>query len=660
MNINKENILNYLYYFLYFIIGLFVIIVLYFLEKFLLLYPIYFFAFIITLPFKNLFILFFSWIILIYLNIYFLKIIILSVIFLSGGLAKNFITYSYFFEYLNQIKIISNQLKKIINNENTTKNTIKKYMNYLIYFEKAMNKIKEKKENSFEIKGKEFSNLLKNIVDLYKEIYELNNENEEEKKTYNIQNIDDLENIENFSDEEESKKLFNSNENKIKILSEYLNNFSKIISYYLTKKNYISIFLFHNYNAYITFFNTLLLLKGFSNKKISEVFIKENFPIKIIQSSSPSSNNKNLVIFCNQNAINTEEYILSNSNIINYLRGDYLILLWDYYGYGKRKGITSFNKIDKDLKILTEYIEKNFDDYNIIIHGISIGGYSAIKLKTIFSSKNKCILFADRTYSDIEYIIQNMFLGNYLKIFYKFLFYFTNSDNVRDYINIKDKKNIFYDENDEIINFINSSLLFGIIQKYFNDIIIQNLKNFFNNKDLNENNFLNVFYSHFNIDKNKLSEEINILYNNRNELFKNSSNRYNILFIEDIYQKKDILNFIKYCLIFAYPYNKNRELNDSKEIKLFYNNFVFNIKNFIENIQEKNKQENFILFLNSILSLFEYINIDEKNKKLKEEIENNLKNYFGNVHRIFCGHNGCLNENDYNIIDKELKKYYFI
>ena len=253
-----------------------------------------------------------------------------------------------------------------------------------------------------------------------------------------------------------------------------------------------------------------------------------------------------------------------------------------------------------------------------------------------------------------------MYLGNYLKILYNFLFYFTNSDNVRDYINIKDKKNIFYDENDEIINFINSSLLFGVIQQYFNDIIIQKLINFFNNKDLNENNFLNILYTHFKIDKNKLNEEINLLYNKRYELFKNISNKNNVLFIEDIYKNKNILNFIKYCLIFAYPYNKYRELNESKEIKSFYNNFSINIKTFIEKIQEKNNQENFILFLNSILSLFEFVNIDEKNKTLNEEIENNLKNYFGNVHRIFCGHNGTLNESDYNIIDKELKKYNFI
>ena len=656
--INKENILKYLYYFLYFIIGFFVAIILYYFEKILFLYPIYFLAFIITLPFKNLFVILISWIILICLNIYFFKIIVLSIIFLSGGLAKNFIAYSFFFEYINHIKMISNQLIAIINNENTNKDSIKKYMNYLIYFEKAMLKIKEKKENSFEVKGKEISNLLTNIVDLYKEIYELNNENEKEEITYNIKNIDDLENIENSFEQEERKKLFNSNKNKIKTLTEYLKDFSKNISYYISKKNYISIFLF-NYNAYITLFNTLLLLKGFSNKKISEIFIKENFPIKIIQSSS-SSNNKNLVIFCNQNAVNTENYFFTNSNIINYLRGNYIIILWDYYGYGKRKGITSFNEIDKDLKILTEYIEKNFNDFNIIIHGISIGGYSAIKLKKIFSSKNKCILFADRTFSDIKYIIQNMYLGNYLKILYNFLFYFTNSDNVRDYINIKDKKNIFYDENDEIINFINSSLLFGVIQQYFQDIIIQKLINFFKNKDLNENNFLNIFYAHFNIDKNKLNEEINLLYNNRYELFKNISNKNNILFIEDIYKNKNILNFIKYCLIFAYPYNKYRELNESKEIKSFYNNFSFNIKTFIEKIQEKNNQENFILFLNSILSLFEFVNIDEKNKTLNEEIENNLKNYFGNVHRIFCGHNGTLNESDYNIIDKELKKYNFI
>ena len=246
MNFNKEKFFKYLYYFLYFIIGLFAIIILYFFEKILFNYPIYFLAFIITLPFKNLFVILFSWIILICLNIYFFKIIILSIIFLSGVLAKNFITYSFFFEYINQIKMITNQLISIINNENTNKDSIKKYMNYLIYFEKAMLKIKEKKENSFEVKGKEISNLLKNIVDLYNEIYELNKENEKEEITYNIKNIDDLENIENSSEQEEKRKLFNSNKNKIKILTD-LKDFSKTISYYISKKYYISIFLF-NYN----------------------------------------------------------------------------------------------------------------------------------------------------------------------------------------------------------------------------------------------------------------------------------------------------------------------------------------------------------------------------------------------------------------------------
>jgi hypothetical protein len=41
--------------------------------------------------------------------------------------------------------------------------------------------------------------------------------------------------------------------------------------------------------------------------------------------------------------------------------------LWNYKGFGTRKGFPSFASIDKDVEDLKNYIIKNFYDYKIII-----------------------------------------------------------------------------------------------------------------------------------------------------------------------------------------------------------------------------------------------------------------------------------------------------
>ena len=155
---------------------------------------------------------------------------------------------------------------------------------------------------------------------------------------------------------------------------------------------------------------------------------------------SKNSNIKTLVIFCGQNAFTTEMFSINKSNIQFFLDiKESTILFWNYKGYGKRKGFPSFSNIDKDIEELKDYIIKNYSDYKIIIHGISIGGYAAIKLAKILNEfnekfKSNVCLIADRTYSDIDLIVEsfNDNYGSVLKNIYNFLFpkFFYHSDNI--------------------------------------------------------------------------------------------------------------------------------------------------------------------------------------------------------------------------------------
>ena len=153
------------------------------------------------------------------------------------------------------------------------------------------------------------------------------------------------------------------------------------------------------------------------------------------------------------------------------------ILFWNYKGFGTRKGFPSFASIDKDVENLNNYIIKNFYDYKIIIHGISIGGYPAIKLAKILNEfndkfRNNLCLIADRTYSDIDLIAES-FSNNYgyvLKVIYNFLFpkFFYHSDNINNYIDVPfENKFIFFSEVDSIIIYNKSSLVYNLTLKYY-------------------------------------------------------------------------------------------------------------------------------------------------------------------------------------------------
>ena len=199
---------------------------------------------------------------------------------------------------------------------------------------------------------------------------------------------------------------------------------------------------------------SIQLLDEFSPRITNIINISKNFNAWLI-SPDPTltleeyNNNNNLnkekilIIFCNQNAVCSEMNLLSKNNIKYYLDiKKTSILLWNYQGFGNRKGFTTFKNIDNDINLLVKYIRREFSDYKIIIHGISIGGYSSIKLALELEDEKNIILIADRTYGDINLIIKDLSYGNFLEKIYQFLFpkFFYNTSNVFNYLKVKGKK----------------------------------------------------------------------------------------------------------------------------------------------------------------------------------------------------------------------------
>ena len=87
-----------------------------------------------------------------------------------------------------------------------------------------------------------------------------------------------------------------------------------------------------------------------------------------------------------------------------------------------------------------------------------------------------------------------------------------------------------------------------------------------------------------------------------------------------------------------------------------------NIKKFLINLNYVFIKINLIITSNKNIEnikLFKY-NSEENLFKINENSLKNIFNYFGYVHRIFCGHNGLLRKNDFDLIHNLLEKKEFI
>ena len=605
------------------------IILLYLLERYLLYNIIYslllFISHIFHLEKYNIFsIKFESIFLLIYFHILLIRLIVLSIVFIQGGLFKKLLVSEQFNTFIITIHDLIHQT---INSLALNKlNEFEYFMNQLDILKKSIENIKIKKSD-WKINNHDFENDLNNSFVLYY-IYKANNSSE------NLENLFEAlktlyNNIEKFPALPIYKKIFFSNyEDSLLLMEQYMMN-------------------------------------SFITHSVRKININKDFDIYLISPKIENKiGNKILSIFCNQNALCCEFYSISKDNIDYYLHKlNCTIIIWNYKGFGLRKGYTTFSSIDKDVNILSNYIKNNFNKYKIIIHGCSIGGYSSIKLtQKLLNELNDVILISDRTFGDIKSIVHSLNFHEILDIIYAIIFpkwYFKYS-NIDNYININhDKKLILFDASDEIIKYNPASLVFNITKRYYNDIIKPKL---------------NIYNKYFSLIMNspKLKENLKQLAIDCNE--ENFDNNGRIFIQHLSYFINTIEEFFMFFIIFGFPFNRNKEINpkldkfknEYTKIPIIFKQFLDKNKDFIEKeIIDIILAFNFLytkINLNTEISDEDILNLkyEKNNINIEQNHIKELKKYFGNVHRITCGHNGKLKEYDYTIIKEFLKNNNFI
>ena len=605
------------------------IILLYLLERYLLYNIIYslllFISHIFHLEKYNIFsIKFESIFLLIYFHILLIRLIVLSIVFIQGGLFKKLLVSEQFNSFIITIHDLIHQT---INSLALNKlNEFEYFMNQLDILKKSIENIKIKKSD-WKINNYDFENDLNNSCVLYY-IYKANNSSE------NLENL-------------------------VEALKTLYNNIEKFPALPIYKKIF-----FPNYEDSLLLMEQYMM-NSFITHSVQKININKDFDIYLISPKIENKiGNKILSIFCNQNALCCEFYSISKDNIDYYLHKlNCTIIIWNYKGFGLRKGYTTFSSIDKDVNILSNYIKNNFNKYKIIIHGCSIGGYSSIKLtQKLLNELNDVILISDRTFGDIKSIVHSLNFHEILDIIYAIIFpkwYFKYS-NIDNYININhDKKLILFDASDEIIKYNPASLVFNITKRYYNDIIKPKL---------------NIYNKYFSLIMNspKLKENLKQLAGDCNE--ENFDNNGRIFIQHLSYFINTIEEFFMFFIIFGFPFNRTKEINpkldkfknEYTKIPIIFKQFLDKNKDFIEKeIIDIILAFNFLytkINLNTEISDEDILNLkyEKNNINIEQNHIKELKKYFGYVHRITCGHNGKLKEYDYTIIKEFLKNNNFI
>ena len=629
------------YYFGIILLIIIILLLIYYIEKLIIYKFIYFILYIVI---EKIFPIFFfkninlfsitleAIVITIYLHIILARLIILSVVFIQGGLFSKILSYEHFKFFMNLIINYSENAIENINKDNIE--DVKFFMSKINLFRISYNKIKSK-NISFIVHDFTFEEELNKMFQKYDD-YLVNN---------------NLETKNEFID-------------SIKYFSEKMNNYTNFLVFdqIFTFKCSESLMMMEEY-----------MMNSFETHFVEKVNIEKDFDIYILSPKEVNNDNKILTIYCNQNALCCENYAIGHDNIDLYLYEiNSTIILWNYTGFGLRKGLTTFAKVDKDINILSKYIKKNFNNYKIIIHGCSIGGYSSIKLMQKFNDTENVVLIADRTFADIDLIALSLSsykiftftfknitfslsYGKILYFLYNILFpkLFYHSNNLDNYISIpSEKKLIFFDAKDEIIAYNPASLVFNITKKYYNDIVKPKIKKFKEYKSLIEN------IKNINLEVLELSS-------------KNIDNDA-LIFIQHLNKYIDSTEeFFMFFIIFGFPYNFYKEI--FCESDKFNNNYI-EIPKTIMNFANKYKK-NFSDKLLKLIQIFNFLFVkfnlktgindndiiklnykDNDLFKFNDSFEKELHHYFGYVHRITCGHNGKLKSGDAKFIIKFLIK----
>jgi len=378
----------------------------------------------------------------------------------------------------NQLRELLESLKQYINIYKNLKNQHKAYMkdvmdaivnisnvvdSYLVFFSELKNLGKLTKPQS---------DLHKNLC-LWMKNYE----------EYTNKNIDLIDDNEEKNEKEENEKNFiyymrqmhnNSNE-IITILDNFIcdnyqflslrsiyncfinNAFSSIDQY--------SILFNRKFNgtiySFITSDNKLIDYSIITYEKLDKMYKMKEID-KNIKGKKEHIGSKNLLIFCNPNAMIYQ--IIIPEKFLCFLEGRCDILLWNYRGYGYSTGYPTFKNAKTDIVELFDFIKKKglYKKYGVF--GYSVGGGSA----TFLSQKRHLdILICDRNYTKVSTIARSYSsYGEFLYFLSKIL-NFKYDYNVSEYIKSKNKnicKIILCDPQDEVIP--NSASLKSGISKY--------------------------------------------------------------------------------------------------------------------------------------------------------------------------------------------------
>lgn len=566
----------------------------------------------------------------IYLHLIFSRLIILSVIFLQGGLIKKYIVFDQFCSFTDLIcDYTSDAVENIeLNDSNKIEILITKL-------------------GKFRLKNKDIKNFN------YLQIEEYLNKITEEYEKY--------------------KNNKDSNEQRKKLKYAVNSLYNKLINF-----NEISIFDFlfkFKYTESLIYMENYMIHGYFTSHNVKKIKINNNFDIYLLSPKKISKYNNILTIFCNQNGLCCEYYPIYPTNIYYYLYNlNCNIIIWNYTGFGLRKGFTTFGAVDKDVDILSNYIKNNFTKNKIIVHGCSIGGYASIKLTQKLSSfneiKDNVVLICDRTFGDIKNIVHSYDYTTILSIIYNIIFpsCFYKYRNTENFLSLSgEKKIILFDEKDEEIKYNPASLVYNLTKKYYTDIVIPCL--------IKYKEYVDVF-KNFNI----ISKELDDFYTKTEKEFDDISDKF-IKKLNKFLKEKKFEEFFMFFIIFGYPFNKYKEINI--EQNLFnekYINIPFVIKDIIENNKNKisNKLYEFFIDINFLFIKFNLncnldyndilnLNYNDNDNDKEEDVFHmdqshidSLRKYFGYVCRIFCGHDGKMDNDDFLFIKKFLKYNKFI
>ena len=660
-------------YFVYCLISCIILYFIYLIQKHILYKTIYLLLYIISSIFHiNLsptIISFIALSIIIYLHIILFRIMVLSVVFLLGGLAKKIFIYFHCKTFISNL--IRNISSLIVQIQTPNFDIACNKLSIIENFHRIYNSHKINGE-TFEINDAQFGEVLNDIMFSFNQLKEQINNN--------------LSSINNYQNE------YTLLVNKLQILKDILQKYEQFNYIGMLFKFNSHAFLKHIYQQYI---NDLFLKY---KRNSTQLILKNNIHCLLIHPKNENeihqskvNHVKTLVIFCNQNAVCNEIYSCGDSNISYYLDiPSTTILLWNYAGYGTRSGFPSFKSIDKDVIELAKYINKEYSSYKIIVHGTSIGGYAAINLIQRLNDDLNTMLIADRTFGDIDLIVNSMQYGNILVKIYNLLFpkLLYNSSNVKTYINITtNNKLILYDENDTIIEY-KASLITELTNTFWKDIVYYKLSDIVNSKWDQLKEFRYDLMSSYYTNKteiwkllipeneiNKFNNELEILYNAIDE-----DESYQIKeFIKKMLYDSNINSFIKDLFVYGIEVASYKEISPVKmERSYAYTCVPFVLQKLALNKHTGSSVFDFLVKLNYIyvkimLNINSKINMrsDEYIEKflyssndtafyVKEEIETYLQRYFGYVHRIFCGHNGSLHKKDIEYLYNVLKDKDFI